>query len=502
MATSSRSLADDIRARTDAQLVDLVLARPDLARPSPADLTSLAARAGTRASVQRAVEALDRGHQQVLEALVVAGDGASVTDLATLLGGADESRVASHLGDLWTAALVWRGADGEHVVRTVPEVFGSSIAGLGAPLHELRPDLASRVPTADELRATIAEAPDDARAMLEKMTWGPALGVLPTGAPGRTTARWLIEHHLLLPVSVDRVTLPREVGLVLREGRLHRTPELDPPELQSRQASLVDAAAGGSASELLTQIDELAAMWGAEPPRVLRAGGVSVRDLRLTQQGLDVTPERTAFVVEVAYAAGLVADDGEIVPVWAPTAEIDDWPSVDAGERWATLALAWAASTRAPHLVGRRSTGTSPANVLGPDVQWPAIRGVRRDVLRELGTLDVGQAADVASLRDRLAWRRPSRAAAVLGEAVEAVLREAEWLGVTGRGALSEAGRALADTAFPAPPRRPPPPTPLPFEVIAEAASVAGSPRIGGVPPRVEVIAGATSVARSPRTGR
>jgi len=29
MATSSRSLADDIRARTDAQLVDLVLARPD-----------------------------------------------------------------------------------------------------------------------------------------------------------------------------------------------------------------------------------------------------------------------------------------------------------------------------------------------------------------------------------------------------------------------------------------------------------------------------------------
>jgi hypothetical protein len=449
MATSSRSLADDIRARTDAQLVDLLLARPDLARPSPADLTSLAARSGTRASVQRAVESLDRGHLQVLEALVVAGDGASVADLAALLGGADESLVTSHLGDLWTAALVWRGADGEHVVRTVPEVFGSSIAGLGAPLHELRPDLASRVPTPEELRATIAEAPDDARAMLEKMTWGPALGVLPTGAPGRTTARWLIEHLLLLPVSVDRVAMPREVGLVLREGRLHRTPELEPPVLHSQHASLVDAAAGGSASELLTQIDELAAMWGAEPPRVLRAGGVSVRDLRVTQHRLDVTPERTAFVVEVAYAAGLVADDGELVPVWAPTAEIDEWPSVDAGERWATLALAWAASTRAPHLVGRRSTGAGPANVLGPDVQWPAIRGVRRDVLRELATLEPGEAADVASLRERLAWRRPSRAASVLGEAVEAVLREAEWLGVTGRGALSEAGRALVDSTFP-----------------------------------------------------
>src|SRR6188768_3705956 len=155
MATSSRSLADDIRARTDAQLVDLVLARHDLARPSPADLTSLAARSGTRASVQRAIEALDRGHLQVLEALVVAGDGASADELAVLLGGADPSIVAAHLGDLWTAALVWRSAEAEHVVRTVPEVLGSSIAGLGAPLQELHPDLAARVPSPEELKETI-----------------------------------------------------------------------------------------------------------------------------------------------------------------------------------------------------------------------------------------------------------------------------------------------------------------------------------------------------------
>src|SRR6476620_4215259 len=86
MATPSRSLADDIRGRSDAELIDLVLARPDLARPAPADLTSLAARAGTRASVQRAVEALDRGHLQVLEAVVVAGDAADRAALLRLLG--------------------------------------------------------------------------------------------------------------------------------------------------------------------------------------------------------------------------------------------------------------------------------------------------------------------------------------------------------------------------------------------------------------------------------
>jgi hypothetical protein len=443
MATPSRSLADDIRGRSDAELIDLVLARPDLARPAPADLTSLAARAGTRASVQRAVEALDRGHLQVLEAVVVVGDGADRADLLRLLGTDERKTVDAIVSDLWRSALVWRGADGHHVVRTVPEVLGSSIAGLGVPMRELRPSSQPEDADPERIRATLAQAPDDSRAMLERMTWGPAFGVLPAAPPGRTTARWLLEHHLLVPVSTDRVALPREVGLVLREGRLHRSLELTPPDIEARAVSLVDAAAGGAASECLTHVDELAAAWGADPPRVLRAGGLSVRDLRVTQLALDLDPEHTAFVVELAYAAGLVADDGEVVPVWAPTSEIDEWSSSESGHRWATMALAWLGSTRAPHLVGRRSTGTGPANALGPDVQWPAIRAIRREVLRELTSLEPGSAADHASLRERLAWRRPNRSAAVLDEAVEAVLREAEWLGVTGRGALSEAGRAL-----------------------------------------------------------
>ena len=443
MATPSRSLADDIRGRSDAELIDLVLARPDLARPAPADLTSLAARAGTRASVQRAVEALDRGHLPVLEAVVVVGAGADRADLLRLLGTDERTTVDAIVSDLWRSALVWRGADGHHVVRTVPEVLGTSIAGLGVPMRELRPSSQPEDADPERIRATLAQAPDDSRAMLERMTWGPAFGVLPAAPPGRTTARWLLEHHLLVPVSTDRVALPREVGLVLREGRLHRSLELTPPDIETRAVSLVDAAAGGAASECLTHVDELAAAWGADPPRVLRAGGLSVRDLRVTQLALDLDPEHTAFVVELAYAAGLVADDGEVVPVWAPTSEIDEWSSSESGHRWATMALAWLGSTRAPHLVGRRSTGTGPANALGPDVQWPAIRAIRREVLRELTSLEPGSAADHASLRERLAWRRPNRSAAVLDEAVEAVLREAEWLGVTGRGALSEAGRAL-----------------------------------------------------------
>jgi hypothetical protein len=272
--------------------------------------------------------------------------------------------------------------------------------------------------------------------------------------------------------------------------------------LERRTVSLVDAAAGGAASECLTHLDELTAAWGAEPPRVLRAGGLSVRDLRLAQTALDLDPEHTAFVVELAYAAGLVADDGEVVPVWAPTSEIDDWSSSEAGHRWATLALAWLASTRAPHLVGRRSTGTGPANALGPDVQWPAIRGIRREVLRELASLELGRAPAPDSLRERLAWRRPNRSAGVLDEAVDAVLREAEWLGVTGRGALSQAGRVLVPAPVPGTGAAPAGADTEPdAPSLLDRAAAAMSPHLPSPVDHILVQADLTAVAPGPLVG-
>ncbi|MDN5797031.1 MAG: helicase-associated domain-containing protein [Intrasporangium sp.] len=448
MAVPSRSLADDIRRRTDDELVALVLARPDLARPAPADLTGLAARASTKASAQRAVEALDRGHLQVLESLVVAGDDATRSDVRRLLGvdEADDATVRSIVEDLWRAALLWRAGGAFHVVRTVPEVLGRAIAGLGAPIHELRPSPSRATATIEDpaaLAALLEEASPAARAVLGRMAWGPPLGVPPTSGAGQAAVRWLLEHHLLVTVSVDRVALPREVGLALRNGRLHRTTSLSPPDLPARTVPAVDAVAGGAASELLTRIDEVAEAWGAEPPRVLRGGGLSVRDLRHTTALLDVEPERTGFLLEVMYAAQLVADDGEVAPVWAPTPALDEWAGAGAGHRWAALASAWLRMTRAPHLVGHRAAGTSGANALGPDLQWPPIRAIRREALTELAALPPGGAPGAQDLTRRLLWRRPLRSGTDLAEAVTAVLREAEWLGVTGRGALSTAGRAL-----------------------------------------------------------
>ncbi len=443
----SRSLADDIRGRSDEELARLLVRRPDLARPAPADLTALAARASTRASVQRALDALDLAHLQAVEAVVVLDQPVSAASLTPALAG----EVAGLLDELWTRALVWRGAGGLHVVRTVADVLGPHPAGLGPPAAELRGSTPPALRDAGQLRSLLDRVPPEAAAILDRLAWGPPLAVLPDAAPdgaGRVArgVAWLLEHHLLERVGDGQACLPREVGLALRHGRVVRDPRLHPPELGGRtvDAAAVDAAAGQQVSDLLVLVDELGAAWGPKPPRVLRSGGLAVRDLRGLARTLDVDEVRAAFVIELALAAGLVADDGGLEPVWAPTPAYDEWQQLPGAARWAALGTAWLASTRAAHLVGTTVPGGSgPVNAMGPEAQWPPVRGLRRDVLAVLETAGAGHAPEPQRVVEALRWRRPRRMPGEPDTVVVAVLREAEWLGVTGRGALSTAGRAL-----------------------------------------------------------
>ena len=133
---TARSLADDLRRRTDDQLVALLLARPDLARPAPADLVALAARATTRTSVHRALERLDRGLLQTVEAVLVASgteadDPARTEDVAELLGA--DPRDA--LDRLWELALLWWSPAGPRPVRALAEIIGPHPGGLRSEEH-------------------------------------------------------------------------------------------------------------------------------------------------------------------------------------------------------------------------------------------------------------------------------------------------------------------------------------------------------------------------------
>jgi hypothetical protein len=433
-----RSLADDIRSRGEDDLAALLLRRPDLARPLPADLTALAARSATRTSTARALEGLDRAALHVAEAAAVHGGPVRPEGLAPLLGAtADEVRPL--LEDLWTLALAWRSPDGLVLTRTLTDLLGPHPAGLGPPRPPGREG-----PPADRVPELAASAPPRAAAILRRLAAGPPVGIL--GEPGADGVAWLLDRGLLLSADEPgQVVLPRDTGLALRGGVLAeaalRRPAVVGPV---HDLAVVDRTAGAAAADLVTRTQDLLGTWESRPPRVLRSGGLSVRDLATAATTVDVPADVATVLVEVVVAAGLVADDGEEEPHWVPTTAYDTWLAAPAGRRWAALALAWLRSTRAPHLVGTRpATGGAPVNALGPGVHWPPVRSLRRGVLDVLAEVGPGTAPAPGAVADALRWARPRRVPRDLEAVVTAVVAEAEVLGVTGRGALAAAGRAL-----------------------------------------------------------
>ncbi|MFF4533217.1 helicase-associated domain-containing protein [Streptomyces sp. NPDC001407] len=482
-----RTLAEELRGRPDNALAALLVARPDLLNPVPGDLTQLATRAGTRASVVRALERLDRFALQVAEALAVAPDPCPYATLDALMSGdeAADPRVSRELpralGTLRDQALVWGGEDRLRLVRTARELLAPSAAhpsptGLGPSVAEatagMSPGRVQQIIAAAGLPAThdpvtavdaltelfedrtrmaalLAQAPADSAAVLGKLLWGPPYGTV-TADPA-PHLRWLLDRGLLLSAGPGNVVLPREVALHLRAGRAHRSPEPVAPELApvtEHAERTVDATAAGQAFTALATVEELLKEWETGGPLVLRAGGLSVRDLKRTAAVLDTTEQAAAFWVELAYAAGLLASDGEVDERYAPTPAYDEWLKLPAEQRWARLATAWLAATRAAGLVGGRDAKARTLAALGPDLDRGPAPEVRHRVLALLATLPPGASVSPDTLLARLHWERPPRVTTGAEEDLRTrlarwSLTEAELLGVVNRGALSAHGRAL-----------------------------------------------------------
>ncbi|MCL3994143.1 helicase C-terminal domain-containing protein [Streptomyces lavenduligriseus] len=485
--SAPRSLAEALRARDDSSLAALLRSRPDLVTPVPTDLTQLATRAGTRASVLRALERLDRFALQTAEALAVAPDPASYDTLLGLMAGdAGDPVVAGALPralhTLREQALVWGGDDRLRLVRTAREVLAPSPqhpspTGLGPTVQEatsgMSPGRIQEIVTTAGLPSThdsvsavaaltalfthrkklarlLAQAPEGAREVLSRLVWGPPYGQV-TADPA-AHLRWLLDRGLLLPTAPGTVVLPREVALHLRAGRAHRATEPLPPAVApaaTHSPRVVDATAAGQAYTALATVEELLKEWDEGGPAVLRAGGLSVRDLKRTAVALDVSEPVAAFWVELAYAAGLIASDGEADERYAATPAYDEWLEQPPAERWVRLAQAWLAATRTPGLVGGRDAKDRTLSALGPGLDRSAAPEVRHRVLSLLAGLAAGAAPDTESVLARLRWERPLRGGRRDGEEdlrtrlARWTLSEAELLGLTGRGALSSQGRAL-----------------------------------------------------------
>ncbi|GII94794.1 helicase-associated domain-containing protein [Sinosporangium siamense] len=309
----------------------------------------------------------------------------------------------------------------------------------------------------------VAEVSPQARAALGELAWGPASGRVPNArrevrtSTAKSPIEELLARGLLAATGDESVALPREVGLFLRGGRLHRDLSPEPPPLRgtSRDSGLSDRTAAGQAFTFVRAVEELCERWGFDPPGVLRTGGLAVRDLKRTAQLLDVPEQAAALVTEVAFAAGLIAASGGVDGEWLPTSGYDVWRVKCTEDRWAILAGAWLSTDRVPGIVGDRDERDRLLNALHPDLRRSAAPEVRAATLGVLASAERGLAPDLAAVLDRLAWEQPRRRGPYRDQLVEFTLREAELLGVTGLGALSAHGAALSSGSKARPQSRP-----------------------------------------------
>lgn len=463
---------EHLRARGVDGLTALLGLRPDLAAPPPASVRALAARATSRASLERSLAQVDAAVLAVVEAVVaLEGPAAPVTHARLVEAlGADAATVEHALDRALGHALVWDDDTGLHPSPGLAEALGPHPAGLGPPLAAT---LARRSPAAlaalaethgasdaqgdletvaagladrRVVDALLAQAPPGAAAVLDALTWGPPVGRSPaTGSPAHTAVAWLLRQGLLALGDAQHVLLPREVGLALRGGRVLAEPPYPPlPEGVAVPQPSVDGDAARHALEAVRLVAAVVDVWGADPPPVLRAGGLGVRELRRLAGRLGVTEAETAALVEVAGSAGLVVDDGEDPPAFCPTTAADDWAALPEARRWAEVVAAWLPAERAPWLVGTRDEKGAVRGALDPASRRPWVPRLRASVLGVLAE-HPGTRLDAEQVHAVLTWRAPRSAPTV--HAVAAVLDEARLLGLTGGGALSAAGRAALDAA-------------------------------------------------------
>jgi hypothetical protein len=503
MSTAQVDLVNWLREQPDDELARLLIARSDLMHPVPSDIEVLAARAAGRASVEIALDRLDVGALQVVEAMVLSPDPTHLDALAALLD-VPPAKLTPALDRLRQAVVVW-GRDTQlrllPVVRDLmpaPAALGppartllehvarSQLAGLladlgltsvGDPTVSIAAAAAAVDALADvledpaQLSELIGRAPDAAREVVELLAVGPPTGRIPAArrpvdaASADSPVRWLLAHALLIAVDDFTVVLPREVAMQVRGGRAFGAVELDPPTSQStkhNQAN-VDASAAGQAYTVVRLVEALLERWGVEPPGVLRAGGLGVRDLRRTARELELDERGAALLIEVAHAAGLIAPDAEVADSWLPTTGYDLWLAKSVADRWVILVSAWLTTTRVPGLVGRREqpflrAGADPdaierpqpaANALGGDLDRALAPIVRREVLELLIQAGAGQAPTAESINELLRWLWPRRGGRLRDDLAGWTIEEAELLGLTGRGALSSFGRRLCTAVEP-----------------------------------------------------
>ena len=450
-----RSLADDLRTRDDAALRAMLIARPDLVHPMPNDIGQLAVRATTGPSVNAALEGLNAIELAICEVLAALPDPTSITairDGVQHAQGFDDAVLERVVSSLVEVGLVWGTHEELHLVRVAREAFGAYPCELAQSMSDSRAQVKLYEQDSQLALDELQTMPEQAQDIAMQLAWSP-VGTMRnaqrkvTREKAKTALEYLLVRDFIVPTSDTTVIMPREVALAIRQGQLIK-------ELPSEDgdawfdvvdSARIDSSGAHMAIDFVTSVETLLEEWSVNPPTQLRGGGVAVRDLVQATQILRLSQHQTALIIEVAYAAGLVA--AEVNGAWLPTPHYDRWLGLDDASRWVNLATAWRLMNRAPHLIAQ-DTGER-ITALSPGVERTFIEPLRNTVIEVYLSGPDCSAASVQTMTSYLDWHRPRRSSLARARAITAILEEADFVGVLGAGALTSMGRALYQDAQP-----------------------------------------------------
>ena len=479
MAKEWPGLAATLAGFDDARLTTLLALRRDLASPAPRDWSTLASRAGAWPSARDAYRQLDRTAQLVVEALCLLPQPASLTGLAGLLGvPSDDGDLCSALLRLEERALAFRLGDKGAEVRLLPGLRQLAYpAGLGPPLSSMLQSLTG--PALEQMALRLGAKP--ARNMLQTQalildvlsnpaevvrllqagpagtidlarraaTDGPLVSVAGGlyGVTERTAAGWMVNRGLLGVADYYTAVMPREPAVALRSGRVFAPGALRRPELELAEVDpgAVDRTAAERAVQLVADVLVILDQWSEEPPTVLKAGGIGIREVRKAAKAADRGEADAARIIELTAVAGLARVDS-LAGRAVPTVAYDEWLALESPARWAWLASAWLAADLHLSLAGAMGPKDKPIAPFLHRAPERDARNRRRVVVDVLQEAPTGQAPLAAALRDRATWTGPATwtgGPATPNTLISWTVEEAELLGIVALGSLSTAGRML-----------------------------------------------------------
>jgi len=421
MSTVAITFADELRARGDDALASIFKLRPDLVSPVPNDFSALAARATSTPSLVRALDSINMWHYQIIEAACALPEPFKKSEIVAVTS----EETAFALDHLWQMGLLYKEGNNYRTPTNLKMLIGDEPAGLG-PIAVKKFDF-----------SILKKIPKVSEEVLAKLTWGPPRGQIGNIKKPGNAIGWLLDNGVLVALDSNTVALPRDVAIKLRGGKIHKDMVSKAPNLIGKEVvqKQIDLAAIANISTILRWCEELLHNLSDEPPTALRTGGLGVRDLKKIAEHLGIDETCAGFVAELCYLGGLLVIDSDDQIL--PTSAFDIWLTKSAEERWYSLVLLWLDTSRVSGLIGKNSDkNVAP---LGPELDRAGASLIRRSTLKVLND-NPQLTPDVKSLQEIVKWINPQRAN---NDYVEWTLREAEWLGITGQGALSTFGSNL-----------------------------------------------------------